>query len=50
MVAAFSFASLAPFAAGPVIGGYLLDNYGSWQILFTFKIPICLIGIVIAFG
>jgi DHA2 family multidrug resistance protein len=48
MVAAFSFASLAPFAAGPVIGGYLLDNYEGWQILFLFKVPICVLGIVAA--
>lgn len=48
MVAAFSFASLAPFAAGPVIGGYLLDNY-DWRLLFYFKIPVCVVGIVLAY-
>ncbi|HEY4441792.1 MAG TPA: MFS transporter, partial [Candidatus Elarobacter sp.] len=47
MVAAFSFASVAPFALGPVIGGYLLDN-SDWRMLFFFKVPLCLIGIVLA--
>lgn len=50
MVGAFSLASLAPFAAGPVIGGYLLENFENWPILFTFKIPLCVIGIVMAFA
>src|ERR1700684_372884 len=45
MVAAFSFASVAPFALGPVIGGYLLDN-ADWRMLFYFKLPICFAGIV----
>ena len=48
MVAAFSFASVAPFALGPVIGGYLLDNT-DWRMLFYFKLPLCAIGIVMAF-
>jgi DHA2 family multidrug resistance protein len=47
MVAAFSFASVAPFALGPVIGGYLLDNT-DWRMLFYFKLPICAFGIVMA--
>jgi len=48
MIAAFSFASVAPFALGPVIGGYLLDNY-DWRMLFYFKIPICILGVIMAF-
>jgi DHA2 family multidrug resistance protein len=48
MVAAFSFASVAPFALGPVIGGYLLDN-ADWRMLFYFKLPICILGIILAF-
>ncbi len=48
MVAAFSFASVAPFALGPVIGGYLLDN-GDWRMLFYFKVPLCIAGIVLAY-
>ncbi|HEX3469525.1 MAG TPA: DHA2 family efflux MFS transporter permease subunit [Candidatus Elarobacter sp.] len=47
MVAAFSFASVAPFALGPVIGGYLLDN-SDWRMLFYFKLPICVLGLVMA--
>jgi len=47
MVAAFSFASVAPFALGPVIGGYLLDN-ADWRMLFFFKLPICVLGMVLA--
>jgi DHA2 family multidrug resistance protein len=47
MVAAFSFASVAPFALGPVVGGYLLDNT-DWRMLFYFKIPLCVIGMVLA--
>ncbi len=47
MVAAFSFASVAPFALGPVIGGYLLDN-ADWRMLFFFKLPICVAGMVLA--
>ena len=47
MVAAFSFASVAPFALGPVIGGYLLDNT-DWRMLFSFKVPLCALGIVLA--
>lgn len=48
MVAAFSFASVAPFALGPVVGGYLLDN-GDWRMLFYFKVPLCVIGMILAF-
>jgi DHA2 family multidrug resistance protein len=48
MVAAFSFASVAPFALGPVIGGYLLDN-ADWRMLFYFKIPLCLLGMALAY-
>jgi DHA2 family multidrug resistance protein len=48
MVAAFSFASVAPFALGPVIGGYLLDN-SDWRMLFYFKLPICVVGIILAY-
>jgi DHA2 family multidrug resistance protein len=47
MVAAFSFASVAPFALGPVVGGYLLDN-SDWRMLFYFKAPLCAIGMVLA--
>lgn len=47
MVAAFSFASVAPFALGPVVGGYLLDNT-DWRMLFYFKVPLCVIGMVLA--
>jgi DHA2 family multidrug resistance protein len=47
MVAAFSFASVAPFALGPVIGGYLLDNT-DWRMLFYFKIPLCILGMILA--
>lgn len=48
MVAAFSFASVAPFALGPVIGGYLLDN-SDWRMLFYFKVPLCILGMVLAY-
>ena len=48
MVAAFSFASVAPFALGPVIGGYLLDN-ADWRMLFYFKLPLCIVGVVLAY-
>ncbi|HEX3463510.1 MAG TPA: DHA2 family efflux MFS transporter permease subunit, partial [Candidatus Elarobacter sp.] len=47
MVAAFSFASVAPFALGPIIGGYLLDN-SDWRMLFYFKVPLCILGIIMA--
>jgi MFS transporter, DHA2 family, multidrug resistance protein len=47
MVAAFSFASVAPFALGPVIGGYLLDN-ADWRVLFYFKVPLCVVGMILA--
>ena len=47
MIAAFSFTSIAPFALGPVLGGYFLDNY-DWRLLFYFKLPICVLGIVLA--
>jgi DHA2 family multidrug resistance protein len=48
MVAAFSFASVAPFALGPVIGGYLLDN-SDWRMLFYFKVPLCVVGMILAY-
>ena len=48
MVAAFSFASVAPFALGPVIGGYLLDNT-DWRMLFYFKVPLCIVGMILAY-
>lgn len=48
MVAAFSFASVAPFALGPVIGGYLLE-VADWRMLFYFKLPLCVLGIVLAY-
>jgi DHA2 family multidrug resistance protein len=48
MVAAFSFASVAPFALGPVVGGYLLDNT-DWRMLFYFKLPLCVLGMILAY-
>jgi DHA2 family multidrug resistance protein len=53
MVAAFAFASTVPFALGPIVGGYLLDNYDLsfpvWPMLFFFKIPLCVAGLVVAY-
>jgi DHA2 family multidrug resistance protein len=48
MIGLFSLASLVPFALGPVIGGYILDNY-DWRLLFFFKLPICAIGVALAY-
>jgi MFS transporter, DHA2 family, multidrug resistance protein len=35
---------LAP-AAGPVLGGWLVDNYG-WQWVFYINVPFCIVGIM----
>ncbi|HVA80829.1 MAG TPA: DHA2 family efflux MFS transporter permease subunit [Candidatus Binataceae bacterium] len=35
---------LAP-AIGPVIGGWLVDNYG-WQAVFYINVPICIVGLL----
>lgn len=35
---------LAP-ATGPVIGGWLVDNYG-WQWVFYINVPFCIIGLI----
>lgn len=53
MVAAFAFASTMPFAVGGIIGGFILDNYDlsfpSWRMLFFFKVPLCVIGLIVAY-
>ncbi len=36
---------LAP-AAGPVLGGWLIDNYG-WPWIFYINVPICILGILL---
>lgn len=33
-------------AAGPFLGGIILENY-SWHVLFLINIPICLVGIIL---
>jgi MFS transporter, DHA2 family, multidrug resistance protein len=35
---------LAP-AIGPVVGGWLVDNYG-WQAVFYINVPICIVGLL----
>ncbi|MHB8382310.1 MAG: DHA2 family efflux MFS transporter permease subunit, partial [Candidatus Binataceae bacterium] len=35
---------LAP-AIGPVVGGWLVDNYG-WQSVFYINVPICIVGLL----
>ncbi len=35
---------LAP-AVGPVVGGWLVDNYG-WQAVFYINVPICIVGLL----
>ena len=52
VLAAFSVASIFPFAMGPVIGGWILDNYTlsfpNWPMLFFFKVPLCIAGFILA--
>ena len=52
MVAAFGLASTLPFALGPVIGGWILDNdtwtFPNWPMVFFFKVPLCVAGLIAA--
>jgi MFS transporter, DHA2 family, multidrug resistance protein len=52
VLAAFTVASTFPFALGPVIGGWILDNdtlsFPSWPMLFFFKVPLCIGGLILA--
>lgn len=48
MMAIFGLGAVVGPTVGPVIGGWIIDN-ASWQMLFYFKIPLCILGIVLAY-
>lgn len=48
MMAIFGLGAVVGPTIGPVLGGWIIDNF-NWPMLFFFKIPLCLIGIVLAY-
>ncbi len=48
MMAIFGLGAVVGPTIGPVIGGWIIDN-ASWQMLFYFKIPLCVVGLVLAY-
>lgn len=48
MMAIFGLGAVVGPTIGPVIGGWIIDN-ASWQMLFFFKVPLCILGIVLAY-
>jgi DHA2 family multidrug resistance protein len=47
MMAIFGLGVMAGPAIGPTLGGYIIDN-ANWQMLFFFKIPLCIIAFAMA--
>ena len=47
MMAIFGLGAVVGPTVGPALGGWIIDNF-SWQMLFFFKIPLCLAAIVLA--
>lgn len=48
MMAIFGLGAVVGPTIGPVLGGWIIDN-SNWQMLFFFKIPLCLLGIALAY-
>lgn len=44
-MAIFSMGVILAPAVGPVVGGWLVDNYG-WQAVFYINVPICIVGLL----
>jgi DHA2 family multidrug resistance protein len=47
MMAIFGLGAVVGPAVGPVLGGWIIDN-STWQMLFFFKVPLCILGIILA--
>lgn len=48
MMAIFGLGAVVGPTIGPVLGGWIIDN-ASWQMLFYFKVPLCVLGIILAY-
>ena len=47
MMAIFGLGAVVGPTIGPVLGGWIVDN-SNWQMLFYFKVPLCILGIILA--
>lgn len=47
MMAIFGLGAVVGPTIGPVLGGWIIDN-ADWQMLFFFKVPLCVLGIGVA--
>ena len=48
MMAIFGLGVMVGPAVGPTLGGYIIDN-ANWEMLFFFKIPLCLVAFAMAY-
>jgi DHA2 family multidrug resistance protein len=48
MMAIFGLGAVVGPTIGPVLGGWIIDN-ASWQMLFFFKAPLCVLGMIVAY-
>ena len=48
MMAIFGLGVMVGPAVGPTLGGYIIDN-ANWQMLFFFKIPLCIVAFLMAY-
>ncbi|MEA2688740.1 MAG: transporter, family, multidrug resistance protein [Candidatus Eremiobacteraeota bacterium] len=48
MMAIFGLGVMVGPAIGPTLGGYIIDN-ANWQMLFFFKIPLCIVAFAMAY-
>src|ERR1700730_6877211 len=47
MMAIFGLGAVVGPTIGPVLGGWIIEN-SSWQMLFYFKVPLCIVGMILA--
>lgn len=47
MMAIFGLGAVVGPTVGPALGGWIIDN-STWQMLFYFKIPLCIAGMILA--
>ncbi len=48
MMAIFGLGVMVGPAVGPTLGGYIIDN-ANWEMLFFFKIPLCIVAFAMAY-
>jgi DHA2 family multidrug resistance protein len=47
MMAIFGLGAVVGPTIGPVLGGWIIEN-SNWQMLFYFKVPLCILGMILA--